>query len=125
MLQRIILFTLIIVVGTAGEICAARAMKELGEVKSFRPAALLGVGFRAIKSPWMVLGLMMMTVSFLALLGMLTLENVSLVIPLTALSYVVGCVGGKFFLSEQISWKRYAGVLLVCGGIALVVLSKS
>jgi drug/metabolite transporter (DMT)-like permease len=125
MLQRAILFSLIIVVGTAGEMCAARAMRELGEVKNFRPAALLRVFVRALKSPWMVLGLMMMTVSFIALLGMLTLENVSLVIPLTALSYVVGCIGGKFFLAETISWKRYAGVLLVCGGIVLVVLSRT
>jgi drug/metabolite transporter (DMT)-like permease len=124
MLHEVILFTLIIVVGTAGELCATRAMKSLGEVHDFRPAALWRVMTRALRSPWMMLGLALMAVSFFALLGMLTMENVSIVIPMTALSYVIGCLGGRFFLAERPSWKRYAGVLLVCGGIALVILGR-
>jgi drug/metabolite transporter (DMT)-like permease len=45
---------------------------------------------------------------------------VSFVIPASALSNVVGTLGAKYILHEQISGARWAGVLLVCGGVALV-----
>jgi drug/metabolite transporter (DMT)-like permease len=51
---------------------------------------------------------------------MLSVENVSFVIPLTALSYVIGALGGAFFLGERVDWQRWIGVLLVCAGVALV-----
>ena len=44
----------------------------------------------------------------------------SALIPASALSYVVGTLGAKYFLGEQISAARWAGVLLVCAGVALV-----
>lgn len=123
MAREIILLLLIIVVGTVGELCVTRAMKTLGEVKNFHPVALLRVAGRALKVGWMQLGLLLMAIAFFALLAMLAVEKVSIVIPLTALSYVVGAVGGKLFLRERVSWRRCAGVLLVCVGIALVVIS--
>lgn len=125
MLYEVVFFILIIVVGTAGELCVTRAMKSMGEVTDFRPAALIKIVPRALSIGWMRLGLTLMAVAFFSLLGMLSLEKVSIVIPMTALSYVVGTVGGKLFLREQVSWRRCAGVLLVCVGIALVVLSNS
>ena len=46
---------------------------------------------------WMWLALLLMAAGFFSLLGMLSLENVSFVVPVTALSYVVGAYGGAFF----------------------------
>ena len=70
----------------------------------------------------MQLGLLMMTVAFLALLAALSVGKVSVVIPVTALSYVVGALGGKFFSASSFVG-RCVGVLLVCLGTALVVIS--
>jgi drug/metabolite transporter (DMT)-like permease len=120
---QILLFVLIIVVGTAGELCVARAMKDIGEIEDFRPASLVRVLAGALRLRWMQLGLLMMTVAFLALLAALSVGKVSVVIPVTALSYVVGALGGNFFLREHVSWRRCFGVLLVCLGTALVVIS--
>jgi drug/metabolite transporter (DMT)-like permease len=74
---------------------------------------------------WMWLGLVFMTVAFFALLGMLSLENVSLVVPATALSYAVGAFGGQIFLGERVTLTRWIGVLLVCLGVALVFVGRS
>ena len=65
-------------------------------------------------------GVPMMALSFYALLVLLSWEPISLVIPASALSYVVGTLGAKYILREQISMARWAGVLLVCAGVALV-----
>jgi drug/metabolite transporter (DMT)-like permease len=44
----------------------------------------------------------------------------SFVIPVTALSYVLGALGGAFFLGERVDSQRWIGVLFVCTGVALV-----
>ncbi|HET7872471.1 MAG TPA: EamA family transporter [Terriglobales bacterium] len=120
-----ILFFLIMVAGTGGELCMARAMRTMGEVTDFRPKALIGVVGRAVRVPWTWIGLGLMTVAFFSLLGVLAVENVSFVVPVTALSYVVGTVGGKVFLHENITKPRWMGVILVCLGVTLVLLGKA
>ncbi|MFY9843970.1 MAG: hypothetical protein WA718_19270 [Terriglobales bacterium] len=119
-----ILYLLIIGAGTGGELCVSRAMKTLGEVKDFRPAALLGVLTRVLRVPWMWVGLGLMGTAFFSLLAVLSKENVSLVVPVTALSYGAGALGGRFFLGEQVSPRRWAGVLLVCIGVAVVIMGR-
>jgi|ERR1700686_118778 multidrug transporter EmrE-like cation transporter len=119
-----IFYLLIIGAGTGGELCVSRAMKELGEVKDFRPAALVGVIIRALRVPWMWAGLGLMATAFFSLLAVLSRQNVSLVVPVTALSYGAGALGGKFFLGEQVTSRRWAGVLLVCIGVAVVLMGR-
>ncbi len=124
MLRELIFYVLIIVPGTGGELCVTRAMKAIGEVTDFRPMALLRVIARAMRNGWMWIGILFMTIGFFALLGMLSVANVSFVIPATALSYAVGTLGGKFFLGERVSRQRWVGVLLVCIGVSLVFIGK-
>jgi drug/metabolite transporter (DMT)-like permease len=122
--RELIFYLLIIGAGTGGELCVSRAMKAVGEVKDFRPSALIRVAARALRVPWMWVGLTLMGTAFFALLAVLSMENVSLVVPVTALSYGAGALGGKFFLGEQVTRKRWAGVLLVCVGVTLVIVGR-
>lgn len=119
---EIVLLLAIVAAGTGGELCVARAMKQVGEVDDFHPSALLAAIAAALAIPWLWIGLGLLVGDVLALLAMLSLENVSFVIPMTALNYVVGALGGKFFLGERVGPARWAGVLLVCAGVALVFL---
>lgn len=121
---RFIGFFLIVVAGTAGELCISRAMKEAGEVHDFRPGALLQVAARVMRIKWIWFGLGLMTLAFFALLGILSVENVSFVVPVTALSYVAGGIGGMLFLGERLNRSRWAGILLVCLGVGLVILGR-
>jgi drug/metabolite transporter (DMT)-like permease len=119
--------TLIFVItaaGTGGELCVARAMKHVGEVVDFRPAALLQSLSNALDIGWLWLGVALMAISFFALLAVLSVENVSFVIPVTALSYVFGALGGALFLGERVDRQRWIGVLLVCAGVALVFVGR-
>lgn len=95
-----VLLLLIVVAGTSGELCVTRAMKTIGEVHDFRPSSLLRVLVRAVQVPWMWLGIGLMAVAFFSLLGALSLENVSFVVPVTALSYAAGTLGGQLFLGS-------------------------
>jgi drug/metabolite transporter (DMT)-like permease len=123
-MRDFILYLLVIGAGTGGELCVTRAMKAVGEVKDFRPAALVGVLVRAMRVSWMWVGLSLMGIAFFALLLVLSRENVSLVVPVTALSYAAGALGGKFFLGEQVTPKRLMGLLVVCIGVAVVIIGQ-
>jgi drug/metabolite transporter (DMT)-like permease len=119
------LFSLIVVAGTGGELCVSRAMKVVGEAPSLRPIEVAKVILRALRVPWMWLGGGMMAVAFFALLGALSIYDVSFVVPVTALSYVAGAFGGVVFLREHVSVQRWLGVSLVAIGVALVFLGKN
>jgi drug/metabolite transporter (DMT)-like permease len=122
--REALLLFLVVVSGTGGEICVTRAMKHVGEVKDFRPLAVVRVILRAMKLPWMWIGISMMALAFFSLLAVLSIENVSFVVPVTALNYAAGALGGKFFLGERVTPRRWAGVLIVCIGVTLVWLGK-
>jgi drug/metabolite transporter (DMT)-like permease len=121
---KFLYFFLIVVAGTAGELCVSRAMKQVGEVHDFRPSAIVKVIGRALRVKWMWLGVGMMTLAFFSLLAVLSIEKVSFVVPVTALSYVAGALGGRFFLGERISLNRWFGIILVVIGVTLVFIGK-
>ena len=98
---ELILFILIIVVGTWGELCLGRAMKLTGELEEFHPTAMGSLLWRALKQKWIWIGVVMMALAFFSLLLLLSFESVSFVVPVTALSYLVGAIGGIFFLGER------------------------
>lgn len=123
-MREALLFLIIIVAGTGGELCVTRAMKDIGEVHDFRPAALLRFIRRAFLVGWMWIGIAMMTLAFFALLAALSFENVSFVVPVTALGYGAGALGAMLFLHERISLQRWVGVLIVCAGVTIVLLTK-
>jgi drug/metabolite transporter (DMT)-like permease len=119
-----ILFVLIIVVGTGGELCLGRAMKETGELERLRPSDAMKLLWRALQLKWIWIGVFMMAIAFFSLLMLLAFEDVSFVVPVTALSYLVGAVGGIFFLGERVSRQRWIGIGLVGIGVTLVVMGR-
>jgi drug/metabolite transporter (DMT)-like permease len=67
---------------------------------------------------WMAVGLM--ALAFFAFITVLSWADVSFVVPATAANYIVGGLGAKFLLKERLSKVRWAGMLLVAAGVALV-----
>jgi drug/metabolite transporter (DMT)-like permease len=122
-MREFLLLTLLVVSGTGGELCVSHAMKKIGEVHDFRPLALLKFILRALRVGWMWLGVAMMALAFFSLLAMLSFENVSFVVPVTALSYAAGALGAAIFLHERINTQRWVGVVIVCVGVTIVWLS--
>lgn len=119
--MRTFLFLAIVVLsGTGGDIAVTHAMKQIGEVKSFALQALLAVLGRVLQSGWMWLGIAQMTLAFFSLLALLSWAEVSFVVPATAANYIVGALGARFLLKERVSKARWAGMLLVSAGVALV-----
>jgi len=111
--------TFVVLTGVGGELCLTHAMKLLGEVHDFRPRAIASFVLRALRVNWLWLGVLLMTASFFSFLAMLSWFPVSFVIPATSLAYVAGAFGAKIFLGERLNATRWAGILLICFGVAM------
>ena len=119
--MRVIVGLAILILGsTGGEIAITHGMKSAGEPARLRPREVLQFLGRAVRNGWFWTGVPLMALSFYALLLLLSWEPISLVIPASALSYVAGTFGAKFILGEDVNTARWAGVILVCVGGALV-----
>ena len=121
MIRVILLLAFFICCTTGGEIAITHGMKAVGEPERLRPRYLLKFLARALRNGWFWTGIPLMALSFYSLLVLLSWQPVSFVIPASALSYVVGTFGAKYILREEVSPVRWAGVVLVCAGVALVV----
>jgi drug/metabolite transporter (DMT)-like permease len=106
---------------TGGEIAMTHGMKQVGEPESFRPMALLRFIGKAVRNGWVWLAMPLLAASFYSLLILLSWAPLSVVIPASAFNYVVGTLGAKYLLKEQVSARRWMGVGLVFFGVILVL----
>jgi drug/metabolite transporter (DMT)-like permease len=123
MIKVIPMLVFFICCSTGGEITMTYAMKRVGEPESFRPMAILRFIGRAVRSGWVWLAVPLLASAFYSLLVLLSWAPLSVVIPASAFNYVVGALGAKYLLKERVNTKRWIGVVMVCVGVALVLMT--
>jgi drug/metabolite transporter (DMT)-like permease len=120
MMRSAIVLAIFVLSGSAGELAVTYGMKKAGAPEHLRIKQIIGFLGRAFCNGWFWVGAPLMALSFYLLLVLLSWEPISLVIPASALSYVVGTLGAKYILKEDVNGMRWAGVWLVCVGVAIV-----
>ena len=99
-------------------------MKSIGEIHDFSPGSIFNFVLRSMRLPWMWMGVSLMAVGFFSLLALLSFQEVSFVVPVSALSYAAGAFGAKAFLGERINRNRWLGIAVVCIGVTIVWWSR-
>lgn len=107
---------------SAGDVFITRGMKQVGEISTLRVRVLLGIAGQVLSNGSFLVGVLCMAVSFFSFIVVLSWADMSLVVPLSSLAYVVSTVGARTILKEKVILLRWAGILLVCAGAALVSL---
>ena len=115
--------SIVILASTSGELLAAHAMKQSARLQVTSGSAVVMLLQRGFRLSAMWASLMLQGLAFFTLLALLSWADVSFVVPATALKYVVGAAGSVLFLREQVDRTRWAGVLLVCLGVAVMCAS--
>jgi drug/metabolite transporter (DMT)-like permease len=107
---------------SAGDLSTATAMRRVGDLSAIRRrSGILGVVRAVLTEPWFHIGLLAMTLSFFALLGALSLIELSIVVPASAsLTFLLNLLGAKFILMEHVNRRRWISGMLVLGGIVLL-----
>jgi drug/metabolite transporter (DMT)-like permease len=106
---------LTILSNVAGNSCLTKGMQQLGNVGN-SPLALIAALFH----PWVALGVALLIVWTLTQMALLSWADLSYVMPVTAIGYVVTAFAAQLFLGENVSLARWVGILLVTAGVTLV-----
>jgi multidrug transporter EmrE-like cation transporter len=72
--------------------------------------------------PWVALGVVLLILWMMSRMTLLSWADLSYVLPVTAIGYVLVAQAGHALLGEQIPAKRWAGIGLIVAGVALVSL---
>lgn len=80
------------------------------------PLAYIAVLFQ----PWVALGVLLMVLWMLSRMALLSWADLSYVLPVTSIGYALVALCGKVLLHEVISPKRWAGIVLIMAGVAIV-----
>ncbi len=110
-LKTRLLAAVVILSNVLGNFFLSRGMKD-GPNDSFLLAAFL--------NPWVALGVSLLILWTLSRMTLLSWADLSYVLPVTALGYVLTVGMGRLFLAERVSAGRWAGVALIVLGVFLV-----
>ena len=109
-----------VLAASAGDILLTAGMKQVGTVTTIKLRSLLTLARRVILNPWIVGGVLCMAADFFLFIGLLSRTDLSLVMPMTALSYPVSLLGSHYLLRETVTTERLAGTALIGLGVALI-----
>jgi ceramide glucosyltransferase len=114
-----IVLAVLVLTGAAGDLLLSKLMTRVGEVKLSSIGLLARTGLRVVRDATFWIAILLMAISFFALLALFSWAPVSFVVPATALGYIVGTFAARFILHERVNIARWAGVVFVCVGVSL------
>jgi uncharacterized membrane protein len=111
------IFTAIVVLtNVLGNSFLSRGMQSVGELLSLSPLPYI----RALFNPWVALGVSLLIVWLLSHMALLSWADLSYVLPVTSIAYVLVALVGRFLLHEHVSPARWVGITLIMAGVTLV-----
>ena len=116
-----VILGLVAVCAPLGDSCLARGMSELPPISLADPLALVAAVFH----PWIIAGIALLIAFFACYLTALSWADLTYVLPTTAFGYVIIALLGRFWLHEEISLYRWAGILLITLGVGFVAQGPS
>ncbi len=125
MLKTLGVMFVAILAGAVGDIFLTQGMKSTGDISAMGFRQIVDTVFKALTNWRLILGTAMQAVYFGLWLAVLSWEDLSVALPLQALSYVVVAFLAQWYLGENVTPMRWAGICLICVGVALVTRSSA
>lgn len=113
-LKILALSALVVLLNTAGNFYLGLGMKRA-------PAGLGPV--LSLLQPWVLLGIALLVVWTLLRMKLLEWADLSFVLPVTAVGYVLNAAAGAVLLQEHVSPLRWTGTALILAGAILTGLT--
>ena len=115
-LKTCVLVLAVVLLNASGNLLMAWGMKHIPEAVSWNPAGYI----RAMLNPFVAAGIAVLILWLLTRMALLSWADLSFVLPLTGLGYILNAFSGKVFLNESITSAHWIGTFLVFIGTAMV-----
>ena len=124
-MAKLLLILLIgLVFEAAGVVLLKKGMNQVGEMTRITPSEIVRIVRHGATNPSMLLGVFFEALFFICLLVLLSKSDISFLWPLTGLSFVMTTFAAQLFLAERVSNVRWAGVIFIMIGAALISYSE-
>jgi drug/metabolite transporter (DMT)-like permease len=120
MLKTFVLVLIATVIGGTGHVMLSKGMKTVGDLTEAPSSMYGGMVGRAVSNPWLLFGVAFQATFFLLYLTLLSRANVSQVLPMTAIDYIVVALLAQLLLAETVTPARWAGIGFIVVGVFLV-----
>ncbi|HTR36984.1 MAG TPA: hypothetical protein VMH80_13850 [Bryobacteraceae bacterium] len=120
-LKTKLLTAFVVATNVLGNFALSWGMKHQAVELGVSPLAYI----RLIFSPWVFVGTTLLILWLLSRMTLLGWADLSYVLPVTSIGYVIIEFLGRYFLGEQVSWQHWAGTVLIMVGISLVGLTSA
>ncbi|HXS68272.1 MAG TPA: EamA family transporter [Candidatus Polarisedimenticolia bacterium] len=121
-------FLIILLIGltfeSIGVVMLKKGMGQIGDMQKISVREVARVVKSGLTNPSILLGVFFEALFFVTLLILMSRNDISLLWPLTGLSFVFATFAAIIFLHEKVSPMRWAGVALVVMGAVLIGYSE-
>jgi drug/metabolite transporter (DMT)-like permease len=124
MVKVLLILFIGLVFESTGIVLLKKGITHIGEVKAVQAAEIARVVKAGATNPQILLGVFFEALFFVCLLILMAKREISFLWPLTALSFVFATFAAVWFLQERVSAVRWAGVVLIMIGAALISYSE-
>jgi drug/metabolite transporter (DMT)-like permease len=114
--RRWLILLAVMLGASIGDALLGIGMKQIGPVSIHE----LGTLFVALKSPWIVAGIVVLLGFMASYMTALSWADITFVLPATAFGNVVVTLLSKFWLHEHVSASRWLGIALIVVGVGFV-----
>ncbi|OAI51799.1 hypothetical protein AYO44_04845 [Planctomycetaceae bacterium SCGC AG-212-F19] len=110
-----------VLVLAVGGTCLGEALLSKGLKHDSGAAGWFSLVRTVVVDPHFLAGIALTVVCFALYLLTLRWGDLSLVLPVTALSYPLGAFLGKYYLAESVSSARWLGVVVITFGVIIIL----
>jgi uncharacterized membrane protein len=114
--QTFLLVAAVILLNAFGDLSLTWGLRHIPQTLAANPLSYV----QAMLNPFVAAGITMLILWLLTRMALMSWADLSFVLPVTSVGYVLVALLGRFFLHEQVSASRWVGILLILGGAILV-----
>lgn len=116
LLKTRIMTVIVVLTQVFGDYFLSRGLRQVGSLVGRPPLAFIV----ALVNPWVALGVGLLILWLFSHMVLLSWADLSYVLPVTSIGYVLVALAGRFLLQESVSWTRWCGILMIVAGVVLV-----
>jgi uncharacterized membrane protein len=111
---------IVIVANALGNVALRHGMQQVGSIATYDPLRLVLSSFRALANPFVAAGVALLVIFFVAHMIVLSWADLSYVLPMTSVGYILVTLLGWWLLDETVRPVRWIGTIVITAGVILV-----
>lgn len=116
--------TFAVTASTIGDLLLARGMRKIGQIRWLGLPGTIQLVRKILTTPDIAAAILFLAMFFFSWLALLSRVDLSLILPMTALTYILNAIAAKPVLGEKVSKRRWLGILIISAGVVLVTWSS-